>query len=396
MRQVVIVGGGFAGIAAARRLSREKGIELTLVTDSENFRYNPALYRVATGYLRQQAIIPIKDLLPKNVKIVIGTATKIDREHRTISTLDGKFLMYDFLIVALGVVTSYFGIKGLEQYAYGIKSSAEITRLHDHLHHQLIDERHLDKNYVIVGGGPTGVELAAGLVSYMKDQARQHKLRRTKVHIELVEAAPRLLPMMRPRTSAVVLKRLKKLGVKVMLDTKVEAESNHLLTANGRAIPTSTVIWTAGVTNHPLFKAKSTVFELSKRGKVIVDQHLRVDKHTYVVGDNAETRFSGLAQVAVKQGHYAAADIAARLDRRKNRPYHSSIPVYVIPVGRNWAVMEWRFLTVKGALISLVRRAADLIGYTDIMGWKKALKIWMHTDDKPKNCKRCAALGIKR
>ena len=138
MKKVVIAGGGFGGIVAARKLANHKDLDITLVTDSETFRYCPSMYRVATGYLRRQAIIPIADLLPSHIKIVITKLEHINRTAKVLTLSNGHSLEYDYCILALGVATSYFGISGLEEFAYGIKSVPDLSRLHDHLHQQLV------------------------------------------------------------------------------------------------------------------------------------------------------------------------------------------------------------------------------------------------------------------
>lgn len=391
-RHVVIVGGGFGGIAAARKLLKNPRIKVTLITDSEYFRYNPAMYRVATGYKRQEAILPIRELLPDspNLDLIVASVERIRRESRTIIDSDSQRHHYDYAILAIGVVTSFFGIPGLDKFAYGIKSPAELQRLHDHLHEQLVSGHHLDKNYVVVGGGPTGVELSASLKSYLKLTARQHHIGHSHVQLELVEAAPRLLPSFNPKVSRVVEAKLKRMGVKVLTNSKVGTETAKSLSVAGRSIPTKTVVWTAGVTNHPFYKANSKEFTLSQRGKVEVNEHLRVDLHTYVIGDNAETQYSGTAQTAVRQGHYAANDITSRLDGKEPRPYKHIKPAYVVPVSANWAVLQYGNLVFTGFLPSLVRRAADLIGYADIMGWPKAIKIWFNSSAKSPECLECA------
>ena len=365
-KHVVIVGGGFAGLSAARRLAGQPGLHVSVVSDSPLFRYCPALYRVATGYMRRQALMPVRDILPTDIELKIATVTRINRRKRQLTTDKKETLRYDYAILALGVVTTFFGIKGLERYAYGIKSAEDLNRLHDHLHEQLTSTHALDSNYVVVGGGPTGVELAAGLVSYLKKIAKKHRLKRHRVKLEIIEAAPRLLPTFLPRASALAERRLKRLGVKVMPNTKVESETSSSLLAQGRSLPTKTVIWTAGVTNHTFYKNNSRQFQLSDRGRVVVDDYLRVDQHLYVIGDNAETPFSGQAETAVRMGKFVAADIHKRQSGQPSSPYHHHRPTYVVPVGSNWAVMQWRGWVIGGWL-------AGQMGFTQVNGFIAAV-----------------------
>lgn len=395
MKKVLIAGGGFGGIVAARQLAKNQGLEVTLITDSEFFRYCPSLYRVVTGYLRRQAIMHIRDLVPDNIEVVVDKVTLIDRALRTLRTESGKTHQYDYVILSLGVVTSYFGISGLEQYSYGIKSIEDINKLHEHLHGQITSSGELDKNYIVVGGGPTGVELSAGLSAYLRTIAKKHRIKRHKVNIELIEAAPRILPSMHPTISKKATKRLRKLKVKVSVDSKVEGETASSLVVSGRSIPTQTVIWTAGVANHPFYKNNEDQFELSKRGKVVVNEHLQVDKHVFVIGDNAETTYSGMAQTAVHQGHYAAHALSLMAVDITPKAYAPKTPAYVVPVGRNWAVMQWGLIKTGGMMAGMMRRFADLIGYADVMSWSKAVSLWTRTDDIQETCPKCSRLHTR-
>src|SRR5262249_37760884 len=147
--------------------------------------------------------------------------------------------------------TNYFGIKGLDEYSYSIKSQSEVQRFKEHLHQQLADEKRPDLHYVIVGAGATGIELAGALPSYLRCIMKNHGLPQRKLHIDLIEAAPRLLPRLPKETSRAVRRRLRKLGVTLYLNSTVEGETADKLMVSGKPIRSHTVVWTAGVTNHP-------------------------------------------------------------------------------------------------------------------------------------------------
>ncbi|MCW1908553.1 MAG: FAD-dependent oxidoreductase, partial [Candidatus Saccharibacteria bacterium] len=329
MKHVVIVGGGFAGVRVARRLHNVPGVKVTLISDQTEFRYSPALYRTATGGLRRVSTIPVKTMISHlpDTEFVSARMTKINREKRIITTTGGKNYHYDYAVLAIGVVTSYFNIPGLEQFSYSIKSAHEVERLKRHLHEQMTSREGPDKHYVIVGAGPTGVELAAALGQYLKKIAKKHRIRRSRLAIELIEAADRVLPTMAPGASRRAHAKLRRLGVKVMVGQKVEAATSNALKVSGRMIPTHTVIWTAGVTNNPFFKRNNAQFELDKRGKVIVGKQLMIDQHTYVIGDNAAIEFGGLAQTAIKHANFVAKHIA-----RTVRYKHTSLSLSLIHI----------------------------------------------------------------
>lgn len=390
---VVIVGGGFAGLKLVRKLRFDNDIHITLVSDSEEFRYSPALYRTATGYKSKESCIPIASMLAglDTVTFVKGEMLKVDPVHRTLSLRGGDTLHYDYAVLALGVVTSYFGIPGLEELSYGIKSVSELERLRTHLHQEMIEDRKLDKNYVVVGAGPTGVELAAALRSYLTKVAKRHGIRKNKVNIELIEAAPRVLPSMPLAASKLVAKRLRKLGVKLMLNQKVERETPNTLRVSGRSIPTHTVIWTAGVTNNPFFARNSKEFALNERKKVIVNDHLEAHERVFVIGDNAATQYSGLALTAVHNAGYVAKVLRRRVYHKNVHPYRPFKPISVIPVGPNWAIVQWGNIVFGGRLGALVRIGADLIGYSDVMGWWRSIGILRHHNETEEACHVCRA-----
>jgi NADH:ubiquinone reductase (H+-translocating) len=394
MKQVIIVGGGFAGLRVARRLGNVPGVHVTLISEADDFRYSPALYRTATGGSKRVSAIPIAEILSDlpRTKFVQTKINKIDRDRKVLTAIGGREFKYDYCVLAMGVVTSYFGIPGLKEYSYSIKSAHEVERLKRHLHHQMTSEEAPDKNYVIVGAGPTGVELAAALGQYLKLIAKKHKIKRRKLEIELVEAADRVLPTMTKRASLLALRKLRSLKVKVLLGQKVQAATSNNLRVNDRLIPTHTVIWTAGVTNSPFFQKNHTQFELDNRGRVVVDQQLKVDDHLFVIGDNAAIQFGGLAQTAIKQASFVAKVIA-----KKVRYNHAGIkfrpkkPIYAIPLGNRDAVVEWHGRAFRGPLAGILRGLADMIGYADVMGWFRAVKTWVKLDDFEETCPVCKA-----
>jgi NADH dehydrogenase len=371
---ITVVGGGFGGVKAALELAKHKRSRITLISDRPDFQYYPALYGTATGKSHLQSWVPLGEIFAQypNVTIIIDSITGINKETQTLTSESGTPYSYDKLILALGSVTTYFGIEGLDQYAYGIKSYDEIRRLQQHLLDEFSKPHGADAHFLVIGGGPTGVELASSLGSYLKDLKERFKQPEPRISINLIEAAPRVLPRMSEQASALVTRRLKALGVHVETNKKVEAETADALIVNGRPIKSHTVIWTSGVANNPFFKNNADQFELSPNGKVVVDAHLRSSKNVYVIGDNAFTQYSGLAQTALKDGIFVAKHIL----RASNKPYKATLPPVVVPVGEGWAVFEYKKIRFGGWLGALVRQAADFVGYKDILPFGQALGVW--------------------
>lgn len=392
-KHILILGGGFAGLRVARLLTKQtRHVEVTLITESTTFRYSPALYRSATGFKLRESIIPLSQITKNypNFKIIHQKVEKIDRSSKSVTTADGKLHKYDYVVVCLGVVTSYFGIPGLEQFSFSIKTPDGLQKLKTHLHKTLNDTGEPDANYVVVGGGSTGVELSAALGKYLKYIANRHKVKKHSIKLELVEAAPRLLPALKESASYLTERRLHKLGVKLMLGEAVKAETATTLKLADRSIPTHTVIWTAGVTNNPFFKQNQSEFTINERGKVVVNDFLQVDDFTYVIGDNAATKYSGLAQVAIWDANYTARQILRQIKGRHLLPYHQTKPASVVPAGETWSILQYGSWVFSGKIPALIRSIADLIGYTDVMGPKQAFAIWRRKSESEETCKVCS------
>lgn len=391
MKQLVIVGGGFAGVRVARQLRKQKNIKITLVNESEDFRYCPALYRAATGFKLGTARLPLEWMLldNPNADLILGKAEKINPKQKFVALEDGTKLHYDYAVLAMGSVTTYFNIEGLHEHSYGIKTAEEVVKLREHLHDKVAQKSHLEENYVIVGAGPTGVELAGALGAYLQRIARRHKAKKHNINIWLIEAAPRILPQMSDKAASVAQKRLERLGVKIALDTQVKGETLQTLKTSAGSIKTHTVIWTAGSANNPFFIKNTKQFRLNNRNKVLVDEYLRSHPDVYVIGDNAATKYSGTALTAIRHGNFTAKDIAARLNHRARPHKYESSPVSVVPAGKAWAVMQYRGLIIHGRVASWIRKVADYVGYSDVLGYFRALTIWSNSETMEDACRIC-------
>jgi len=371
--KITIVGGGFGGVKAALELSKNKKNRITLITDKTDFQYYPGLYSTATGKSHLQSWVPLGEIFAgrDNVLVVIDTVEKINKKEKTLVGESGAKYHYVTLILAIGSVTSYFGIPGLDQYAYGIKSAAEIKRLKQHFFDEFSQPHAADANFIIVGAGPTGVELASSLGTYLHKLKHHFNKPEASIKITLIEAAPRVLPRMSEKASAMAHKRLTKLGVHVELNQKVEKQTADSLFVNGVPIKSQTVIWTSGVANNPFFANNADQFTFAPNHKVVVDEYLRESEHIYVIGDNAFTPFSGLAQTALRDGIF----VAAHLNGSKKK-YVAKMPPVVIPVGEGWALFEYKNIRLSGNPASVIRSAADFVGYSDLLPFGQALGVW--------------------
>ncbi len=389
-KRVLIVGGGFGGVKSAITLSRDPRLDITLLSERKNFRFYPTLYRTATGGISSESSIPLKSIFEdRPVDLRIGKAIHLNKEAKTITTADGDKFHYDFLVLSLGVVTNYFGIKGLEEYSFGIKSLEEANRLKRHLHKQLIDERRPDLNYVIVGGGPTGIELAGALAQYIHKIMRCHDIRNRPIHIDLVEAAPRLMSRMPVAMSHKIADRLRSLGVKLELGKTVEGEGADSLVISGKTITSHTVVWTAGVTNNPFFSENG--FDITNHGKVAVDQYLQSAPDVFVIGDNANTPFSGTAQTALYDAHFISKNLIRHVEGKYPLPYIPKSPIYVTPAGPYWAAVLWGKIQFYGLIGWAMHQAAEFRGFHDLLKLLPASEQWVKEFEQEDNCPVCAA-----
>jgi NADH dehydrogenase len=394
-QRIVVVGGGFGGVKTALELSKYPHyFEVTLISDRPDFWYFPTLYHTATGGTRTQSSIPIEHLIHKKpVQFIEGKAISLDRETRNLTLEDKQVIPYDKIVFALGVVTNYFGIPGLPEFSYGVKSIGEAERLKRHLHQQIVDNGKPDINYVVVGGGPTGIELVGALGRYVEYVSHRHGLPERKIHVDLVENGKHLLPRMPKSVGKAVERQLRSLGVKLYLGQAVQGETADELSVNGKSIRSHTVVWTAGQANNPFFNTNN--FPLGPHKKVAVDEFLRLkgDDNVFVIGDNAETMYSGMAQTAVYDAEFVADNFLREDTGRPKLAYRPKKPVYVTPAGEHWATVEWGPFNLYGWLGWFLREAADFVAFTDIEPVPEAALQWAHTLQHQDLCPICGSVS---
>lgn len=366
-----VVGGGFGGIKVALELAKDASSRITLISDKTDFQYYPALFSTATGHSYRQSWVPLatifKDL--PNVTVIQDSIQSIDTSAQLLK--GKKSYHYENVVLALGSVTTYFGIEGIDTYSYGIKSQDEIRALQKHLWNEMSDGTDDEKHYVIIGAGPTGVELAGALGQYIRRLRKHFGITKKRITINLIEAAPRVLPRLSEQSSKRAYRQLRKLGVHIEINKKVEKQMASELIVNGKPLATQTVIWTSGVANAPFYKNNEKQFSINERGKINVDKYLRAAPHVYVIGDNANTPYAGLAQTALHDAIFVAKHL-----KGSKAEYKAVLPPSVVPIGERWALFEWHWLKFGGILGAMMRSAADMIGYHDILpiGW--AFKFW--------------------
>jgi NADH dehydrogenase len=379
-RKLVVVGGGFGGIKVCLSLQHyTEFFDITLISDTNSFEYNSALYRSATGWSPKEVVVRLGDIFDKNSKVEVVNAqiTEIDPEKKFIKDSTGNTYQYDDAVLSLGQVTNYYGIKGMEDMSFGLNTIREAIRLREHLRAQVIDasdKKMLD--FVIIGGGATGVELASELRFFVEEIARKHGIEPKTVNVTLIEGTARILPLLAPKSSKFAEWRLRELGVNIKLNTMVEGVEGNVLKLDNGEIETETIVWTAGATNNPFFKNNEQHFNLARNGKVEVDEYLRGNESVFVLGDNANTQYSGMAQTALFDAKFVADNLLRLARGKEAKLYVPHRPIYAIPVGQDYAVIQWGSKVLRGYPAWILRRVADLRLFLGFEPYRKAVRSW--------------------
>ena len=372
---VLIVGGGFGGLYAARELGKDDRLEVTLVDRHNYHLFQPLLYQVATGALAPGEIAqPLRSILRKrrNIAVLLGEAVGLDPVAREVKLSDGGPIRYDSLIVATGARFSYFGHDDWARHAPGLKSIDDATEIRRRI---LIAfeaaEREADPTrraewmtFVVIGGGPTGVELAGALGEIANDTLRRdfRSIDPSHTRINLVEALDRVLPTYPPGRSASAQRQLEKLGVTVRTGTRVvDVEADSVRVAVGdveETIHARTILWAAGVlvTRFAKVVAEATGAGADRAGRVVVGPDLSVPGHPeiFVVGDAAVQPWKegrptpGVAQGGIQGGKYAARTIRRRLSGEPTPPFRYSNRGDVAVIGRLAGVTDIPWLGPLG------------------------------------------------
>jgi NADH dehydrogenase len=362
---VIIVGAGFGGLEAAKKLARQN-VHVTVIDRTNYHLFQPLLYQVATAALSPADIAaPIRAILSeyKNVEVILAEVQSVDVQARKLKTAELEF-DYDYLILATGARHSYFGHDDWEKVAPGLKSLEDAIELRRRIlmafeYAEKIDDeaaRRAAMNFVIIGGGPTGVEMAGAIA-----EISRHTLAKDFRHIDpaearviLIEGEPRLLAAYPPDLSESARKQLVDLGVEVHTSTRATNLTEAGVQVGEEFIPCRVKIWAAG--NTASFVGKSLDTSVDRSGRVVVNDDLTIPGHpeVQVIGDLAKFTqqngevLPGISPVAMQQGRHAARNVLAMI--RGQKPQHFSYwdKGTMATIGRNKAVADLRFMHLSG------------------------------------------------
>jgi NADH dehydrogenase len=388
MTHVLIVGGGFAGLNAAKNLGGVADVEVTLVDRTNHHLFQPLLYQVAMAGLSPAEIAaPIRSLLAKyrNIRVANGEVLSLDLQ-KNVAVADFGELAFDYLILACGARHDYFGHDEWEEHAPGLKSLQQATEIRRRvlqayeqaeLSASAVDRQRL-MTFVVVGGGPTGVELAGALGEMSRYTLAQdfRNIDATQAHVILLEAGPQILPSFSPPMAARARCDLERLGVHVRTNTRVTRIDEDGVGCGGGAseesIRSATVLWAAGVKASPL--GRWTGAAVDRHGRVLVEPDLSVPgrRNVFVAGDlscfthQTGKPLPGTAPVAMQQGRYLARTIRRELQGKPREPFHFVDKGQLATIGRSQAIVEvgkWKVAGFPAWVMWLVIHIYYLTGF---------------------------------
>ncbi|MDJ0757577.1 MAG: NAD(P)/FAD-dependent oxidoreductase [Ardenticatenaceae bacterium] len=385
--RIVILGAGFGGLWAARELA-DAPVDIILVDKNNYHTFLPLLYQVAAAELEPERIAQsVRSIVrsQKNLTFRMGTVTAVDSEKKEV-IVDEVTLPYDYLLVALGSTTNYFGVTGAEEHCFTLKSVEEAIELRNQILRQVEESAHVDDEharnekltFVIVGGGPTGVEFSGALAELLFQPLEKDfpdlSLKKT-ARVVLLEASDTLLAGIGGGDYAC--RRLEQIGVDVYLNSTVEAvTAEKVILAGGREIPSDTVVWTAGVRGVPLLHDAG--FETARGGRIAIQPTLQTAKsdRVFVVGDLAYLEqdgapLPGVAQVAMQQGEHAAQNMMRIINEKPPTEFRYFDKGSMATIGRNAAVTNLNNRIYTGFVAWVLWLAVHiffLIGFRNRLG----------------------------
>lgn len=376
--KVVIVGGGFGGVKTALNLANNPKFQVQLISDNTHFEYHGALYRSAVGHSPMEVVIPLKEIFQDtDVDLILDSAGFVDHTRKRIASISGTIYPYDKLVLALGNTVNYFNLDGMQQHTETMHDIASTVKLRHSLVNLFKKSHQHPLRIVVVGAGASGVELAGEIPAFARLIAKRYNVAEARLKVILIDGSDRILPMLSAKLSNKAMQRLYKLGIEIHLNTKVSScEPGNLCLSAGN-LGADLIIWTAG--SKPVdFYNKNAIFTLGRGGRVVVDEYLQAQNvpDIYVIGDNADTRYSGMAQTALWDANFISRNLIREAKHQKPRRYRTKKPLFVVTVGQKWAVVEdgKKLLSGKGGWV--VRRQADLAIFRNFQPYKAAVKTW--------------------
>lgn len=364
--KVVILGGGFGGLNAAKALGNAQ-LDVWLIDQTNHHLFQPLLYQVASAALSPGDIaVPIREILSdyENITVIMGEVVKIDKEAKVLVLRNGDHIGFEYLIVAVGARHSYFGHNEWESLAPGLKTLNDALKIRERIlisfekaeRCDSISEAKKYLNFVIIGGGPTGVEMAGAIaeIAYETMLKNFRRIDVTKTKIYLIEGSPHILPVYPEKLSKKAQYYLERMGVQVITNKRVTEITKEGATVENTFIPAHNILWAAGNQASPVLETLGV--PLDKQGRVIVESDLSIPDcpHIFVIGDAAAAMdekgklLPGLAPVAVQQGRYVAMLLRKKIPKPQRPPFRYFDKGSMATIGKTKAICVFRKMQFSG------------------------------------------------
>lgn len=385
-KKILTVGGGFASVKFALEMANEPNYEVTLIAPHDQLEYHGALYRSATGRSPLEVVIPFREIFKDmpHVTVVNDFMTELRAQTKDIKCLSGEVYSYDELVLGIGYEKEYYGIRGAREHSQSMYTIFDTIALRNIMRDLFVKKAGKSSRVVVIGAGPTGLEVAGDTKTFAKLVAEAHNIEATNVEVTVVDRAERLLPMLKEEVSEAALQRLHDLGIRFVGGAVVDhCSSRHVCLADGTLIDADIVVWTAGNRANTFFERYPSIFTLDPRKRVLVNEYMQANSpDIYVLGDAASTQYSGMAQTAI----YDAVQLAANFKRYARGDdalmYEPQQPVYVVPIGPDWAVAQKGEEVLIGDAGWDIRRQADYMVLSSFLPedlakihWQKGMQL---------------------
>lgn len=393
VKKVLILGGGFAGLNAAKTLSGSD-FDVWIIDQTNHHLFQPLLYEVATAALSPSDIaLPIREILSKskNITVLMGEVVSIRKDQHMVVLRNGDSFDFDYLIIALGAKQSYFGHEEWKKYAPSLKTLSDALKIRERI---LISFEKAERcndasqaqqylNFIIIGGGPTGVEMA-GAIAEIAHKALHENFRHidpTKAKIYLFEGLPRILPSFPESLSRKAKSYLEKFGIQVLENHQITQINDQGITVNGILIPSQNIIWAAGNAASPVLKTLEA--PLDRHGRVVVDLDLSLPNYPeiFVIGDAASVQDSQghplpqLAPVAIQQGRYVGKLLRRHPEKSKRKPFKYFDKGMLAAVSKTKAIGSYKKLQLSGFSAWMVW---GIVHITYLMGLRNRITVLVH------------------
>lgn len=359
---VVIVGGGFAGVKTALELACVDGFKVTLINSGADFEYHGALYRSTIDHSLLEVVLNLEDMFVKfkNIEVKIDKALAINAVSKYVSCESGNKYSYDKLIMCLGNEKNNFVVPGVNTYAHSVYSIRNTVNLRNELVNLFTIPHKQKVRIIVIGAGQSGVEISGELQKFANSVAEKYNHVPKKVEVDLIEKSDKVVPRLKTEASRVALKRLKRIGVNVILGKEVvRCSRNSVQFADGERAA-DIIIWTAGSMPADIFSQYPDIFDF-ENGKVAVNEYLQSPKSrdVYVLGDSTNTRYSGMAQTAIFDAMFVSNNLKLQASGKGPKTYIPKIPVYVVPIAGKWAITQIGDKVRSGSVGWMKRKKAD-------------------------------------